>query len=184
MMKEHDLDRLIDRATEEMIGREPDRSLRQAVMVRVRESRAAAPRRLTWATFAAAAILCGAIAIALMNREAVPLVTGRDIQLSERAPGAPVLVPPGERTDGHSAPALTGNEAARESAPPATRPAPKPVKTTALPPNDLLAIIEPITADPLVLPSIELPPLENQTTAVEELEIEALTIEPLTASND
>jgi hypothetical protein len=183
-MKGQGRDRIIDRAAAEMIGREPDRSLRQAVMARVRESRAAAPRRLAWAASAAAAILCGAIAIALMNREAVPLVTGRDIQLPESTADAPVLVPPDDRTYLQSPQAITGNEAARVSAAAITRPAPKRMQTATLPPNDVLAIIEPITADPLVLSSIEVPLLDNPPTAVERLEIEALTIEPLTASND
>ncbi len=133
---------------------------------------------------AAAAILCGAIAIALLNRAAAPLVTGRNIQLSEPGAGAPVLVPPGERTGRQNAAALIGNEAVRESAPPATRSAPKPAPTAALPPNDLITMIEPIDADPLVLSSIEVPPIENPPNAVDPLEIEALTIEPVTASND
>jgi hypothetical protein len=119
-----------------------------------------------------------------MNREAVPLVTGRDIQLPESTADAPVLVPPDDRTYLQSPQAITGNEAARVSAAAITRPAPKRMQTATLPPNDVLAIIEPITADPLVLSSIEVPLLDNPPTAVERLEIEALTIEPLTASND
>jgi hypothetical protein len=177
-MNEQDLDRIIDCATTEMVGREPSRALRHKVMARVRETEAPAPRRLAWATALAVAVLCGAIAIALLNRTAARPVADRGVRPSVVAPADPPA-----RVD-PAAPANRQVAGAVESATPVARPAQRRLPRPTFVPNDLWSGIEPIAAEPLELSSIDLPPLENQPASVERLEIEELTIEPLTASND
>lgn len=182
-MSEQDLDRIIDSATADMIGREPSRTLRHKVMARVRESAAPAPRRFIWATAAATAILCAVIAIALMNRTFAPLAPDRDVRLNPDVTVSPEAISPRALVEPPAQVDRQPGRALESSAPVARRAAP-PVPKPAFPFNDLLSSIEPIAAEPLVLPLIDLPPLENQAASVEGIEIEALTIEPLTASND
>jgi hypothetical protein len=129
------------------------------------------------------AILCGVIAIALLNRTAAPLAPDHDVRLKPDATVNPQAISPRALGEPPAQVDRQSGRALESSAPVAQRAASR-VPRPAFPPNDLLSSIEPIAADPLVLPSIELPPLENQAASVEQLEIEALTIEPLTASND
>ena len=56
MMDERELDRAIDAAAGAMVAREPSRSLGHAVMARVREGDAPAPRRFVWMTAAASLV--------------------------------------------------------------------------------------------------------------------------------
>jgi hypothetical protein len=176
-MNETDLDRVIDRAAAEMIKRQPSPALRHAVMARIREPRRTAPRRLIWATVATSAILCGAIAIALMNRAPSSSVAGRDARLTPNVMLPSAIVEPSVPGSGHVASVV-------ESAPPVARATPRRAPRPTVVPTDLPSSIESLTPEPLVLPSIDLPPLENQAASVERIEMEELTIEPLTASND
>jgi hypothetical protein len=177
-MNETELDRMIDTAAAEMIERKPSRTLRHAVMARIREPRRPAPRRLIWAGGAAVAILGGALAIPLIHRAGAPSVADRSAGLppifTADAPAVITQVTPPDR---QPAPSL-------ETAAPISRSASRRVRGPAFSSDDLASSVEPITADPVVLPSIDLLPLESQAASVEQLEIEALTIEPLTASND
>jgi hypothetical protein len=168
-MREQDLDRIIDSASAEMIGREPSRALRHKVMARVRESHPPGPRKFVWVTAGLSAAACLIFALVMMERTPTPLV-----QNTPRA--RPTIVErPTARID-ETVPTL---EPASQAAPPVTR---RRVPLT-FPPDDP-STIEALTTDSLVLGPIELPPLENQATTIDLLEIEALIIEPLTASND
>jgi hypothetical protein len=180
-MNERDIERIIDRATADLVRHQPSGALRRSVMARVRGPQAPTPRRFVWATGVVMAMLCAAIAIALIIRAGSDPVgddivrltpdataTARNIELSpDPSLGGVRLQPTGG----------VRGQPGRQSAPPGARP-------TTFPPNDLLSSIEPVVAEPLQLPSIDVAPLENQGTPVEALNIEALTIEPLTASND
>jgi len=168
-MNEPDLDRIIDSATADMIGREPGHTLRHTVMARVRAPEPKAPRRFIWATagLAAAALVVGALV--MTEKTPTPLV-------QSTPPARPTIV---------EQPAAAINQAT---------PAPAPASQAALPvagrraprriPTDDPSTIEALATEQIVLPSIDLPAIENQAAFVEGLEIEALTIEPLTASND
>lgn len=171
-MNEQDLDRIIDTAAAEMIAREPTRALRGAVMARVRESEPITPRRFVWAAGGLGAAACLVIALVVMESTPPPTV-----QVQAPAPAPLVMVEPPTVTDRQSAAALESVTLVAQSGL-------RRVQRPALAPNDLPSSIEPITAEPLVLPAIDLPPLENHAASVEQIEIDALTIEPLTASND
>jgi hypothetical protein len=67
MTNEREIDRAIDAAAGAMMTREPSRALAYAVMSRVRDGRAAAPRRFVWVLAAASAVVFGAIATTLMS---------------------------------------------------------------------------------------------------------------------
>jgi len=171
-MTEQDLDRVIDTAAAEMIAREPSRALHHSVMARVRESDRPAPRRFIWATAGLAAAAGFVIALVIAERTPAPTI-------QTAAPARPTIVEPPAATVNQRVPAL-------ESAAPAAQLVVRRVRrpASALAPNDLPSSIEPLTAEALVLTSIDPPPLENQAASVEQIEVDALTIEPLTASND
>jgi hypothetical protein len=179
-MNERDLDSVIDTATREIARREPSRVLRHAVMARVREPDIRAPRRLVWATGVAIAMLCAAIAIALMNRGGSTQTDDENVQLKPDAIMRSVeLEPDPSSSSVRLQPDVEVTPRRTDAGGPARR-----VRPMTFPPNDLRLSIEPIVAEPLQLVSIDLAPLENQETPVEALTIEPLTIEPLTASND
>jgi hypothetical protein len=168
-MNEQDLDRVIDSAAADLIGREPTYTLRHKVMARVRESELTAPRRFVWTTAGLAAAAGLVFALVMLERTPAPMV-------QNAAPVGPTIAERPTATVDRSVPEL-------ESAPQAALPVARRRVPLRLPPDDP-SPIEAITTEPVVLPSIDLPPLENQAAFVEGLEIEALTIEPLTASND
>lgn len=161
-MNDQEIDRLIDHAAAQIAAREPLRALTGAVMAGVREPATSAPRRFVWAMAGATAVLCGAVAIAVMNR-APALV----VQPAVVTAAPPVLRPETARVRPSAAVAV----ARRSSAP------------MQLPPNEVSAI-EPIETEPIAVLAIEVPQLERETASIEVIDIEPLTIEPLTASND
>lgn len=174
MMNEHELNRAIDAAAEQMMAREPSRALGYAVMARVREDVAPATRRLGWMMAAVTLVLCAALAIALINRPHA--VTIPSIPFAARLPiGAPPAVLQAPRAVArHTVPTRLATPAAV-----ATRVA----TSLPLPPTDV-SPIELIETEPIALSAIEVPRLEREVTLIETISIEALTIEPLAASND
>ena len=171
-MDERELNRAIDTAAGKMIGREPGRSLSHTVMARVREGHTPAPRRFVWMT-AAAGVLCGAVAIALMSGPAATVIP------PPRAARLPIAPPP-VVSSGPATVVLETPAARRRST---SRIAGNVAAPVRLPPNDVSAI-EPIETEPIVLSAIEVPQLEPEITSIETLDIEPLTIEPLALSND
>jgi hypothetical protein len=144
------------------------------VMARVLASASPVPRRLVWMPFAAAAVLCVATAIALMNR----------------APSDVVLVLPAAPSAAVGQPAiamLPPMTVALEIAPPRRNARPPIVSRAAspspLPPGDVSPIAA-IVTEPLVLPTLDVPVLEQEIAVIDVLTIESLTIEPIAASND
>jgi hypothetical protein len=190
-MNDRDLDRIIDTATADIIRRkQPSRTLRHDVLARVREPNAPAPRRHVWATAAAIAVVCAAIAVALMNRAAPTRIGEGSVRLKPDA-----TTPVELKTDtkaGNAADSANDkvggtrlqSDVERMSRRPGAIAVTRRLAAVTFPPNDLPFSIEPIAAAPLELPSIGVTPLEQQAASVEGLEIEQITIEPLTASND
>lgn len=172
-MDEREIDRAIDTAARRMIGREPGRTLSHSVMARVREGvEPAPPRRFMWMTAAAGIVLCGAIAIGLMNRAASGVVPPPSA--AQMPFGVPPAIPDAPAAnDRHVVPAR------RAAAAMTTK-----VATSLQPPLDYVSPIEPIETEPIVFSAIEVPRLEHETTAIAAIDIEALTIAPLTTSND
>lgn len=170
-MDERELNRTIDAAAEQMMAREPSRSLNYAVMARVREG-AAPPRRLIWAMGAASLLLCAAIVIALMYRapHAIPsLPESHPLAIAQtpRSAAPPVIT----ANDTRPAYRIRPQRVARDIAVPAP-----PVK-------DVLSI-SPIETEPIEVGLIDVPQLPQEVTSIEHITIEPLTIEPLMASND
>lgn len=159
-MDARNLDRAIDRAAGELIGREPSGALSYNVMARVRQERPLAPRRLVWATAVAGILLCAVIAFSLMNQ--IPATVARLPEALQVPVGRPALIrdPPA-------------------AAPTVSRIAP-PIDMTA---RDV-SPIEPLETEPIVMSAIDLPQLEREATSIDTLEIEPLTIAPLATSND
>ncbi len=172
-MNNQECDRLIDRAAAQIVAREPGRALTRAVMASVREPEAPVPGRFIWATAAATAVLCGAIAIAVVNRTPAPATQAPAparplvVQLAVVTAAPPVLRPETAR----ARPAVAVTVANQRSSP------------VLLPPNDVSAI-DPLETEPISVSAIEVPPIENQTTSIADIGIGDLTIDPLAASND
>ena len=172
-MNEQDLDRIIDSATADLIGRRADRTLRHKVMARVRASEPTAPRRFVWATAGLAAAVCVVIALA-DDAEDAAAVGSEQCTGSGRTPSLSLaalrrMIKPFLHSSRHRRPRCLSQGAA----------APRSVAA-----NDRCPPLRRSQRNRLVLPSIDLSPIENHAASVEGLEIEALTIEPLTASND
>lgn len=172
-MNDQEIDRLIDHAAAQIAAREPSRALTRAVMAGVREPATPAPRRFVWAMAGATAVLCGAVAIAVMNRAPAPAVESPADAPSLVAPPAVVTAP---LPVGRPQPAVERRTATVAVARQRSSPAP-------LPPNDVSAI-DPIETEPIAVLAIEVPQLEREITSIEVIHIEPLTIESLTASND
>ena len=173
-MNERDLDRAIDAAAGAMMSREPSRALGYTVMARVRDGRAATPRRSVWVTAVATLVVCGAIAMTLINGmpSAVPPLP----HAVHLAVGQPPAMPSASIALATEAtPARPAVHVVRGARSAATR--------AALPPRDV-SPIEPIQTNAIVLSSIDVPQLERETTAIDALTVEPLTIEPLATSND
>jgi len=173
MMDERELDRAIDAAAGAMMTREPSRSLGYSVMARVRQGKAPASRRFAWIAATASLVVCGAIAIALIDRTSAPVAP------LPRAAQLPVSQPPVLP----DAPVALVTDAT-----PTRRIIPRARDASRVPPPVSLPIdaspIEPIQTESIVLSALELPPLEREFTSIETIEIAPLTIEPLAASND
>ena len=150
-MKDHELDRAIDAATQNLVAREPSRALRHNVMARVREAAAPAPSRLRWVAADGERRAVRAMAIALMSRGPAavfpPLPPARSVAVAQPvvAPTPPIPVPPAT--------------AARRIAP-----APIAVRAalTATPPSSDVSPIAPIETEPIVLPTLDVPLLEQR----------------------
>ena len=179
-MSEHDLDRLIDSAAEQMVARDPSDSLGARVLSRVRERQMEeGPRRrvFVWATAAASvALLCGTVAI-LITRSPVPT------QPASAPAQSIVLQPPAAPVD-QGVPVPSPPSPSQDRAPIVAAVAEPALRPMRLPPPEVSSVIEPLEAEPIVLSAIEVPLLEQETHSIARIEIEALTIEPLTASND
>ena len=171
-MHDQEIDHLIDHAAAQMAAREPSRTLARTVMAGVREPAMPAPWRFVWATAGATAVLCGAIAIAVLNRAPAPNVESLP---DERPLGAPAEVT-APLSVGRREPAVERRYATVAVARPRSSPAP-------LPPNDVSAI-DPIETEPIAVLAIEVPQLEREVISIDVIDIEPLTIESLTASND
>lgn len=172
MLHHSDLDRAIDAAADAIMRREPNRSLGAAVMARVREGEAPAPRRFVWVTAAASIVLCAAIAVALMSRAPSGAPVPRELRLEIGRPPVRPRVP--ESIVAETVPTRSVTREVRLATRVATR--------MPLPKSD--SPIEPIHTDPIMLPSIDVPQLDRESTAIDTLTIEPLTIEPLATSND
>jgi hypothetical protein len=172
MAHHNDLDRAIDAAADAIMRREPNRSLGAAVMARVREGEARAPRRFVWATAVTSLVLCAAIAVALISRTPSGAPLPRDARVEIGRPPVRPRVPESVVAETVPTPAVT-----RER-----RPATRVATRMPLPPSD--SQIEPIQTEPIMLSSIDVPQLDRESTAIDTLTIEPLTIEPLATSND
>ena len=181
----HDLDRFIDRAAEELVGREPSRMMTRAVMERVRAAGRPGFKVLGsgfwvlgsrfWVVGSAIAMLI--VAILVMNREGPPSRTVPRVTSGETATAQNGV------TDRAAVP-----EMAPERLTPSSSDVVEPfgvAATTAtsvdepdMPPGDPLAV------EPLEEPPLEVTRIEIGAVAIDELEIEPLVIEPLSASND
>lgn len=170
-MDSRELDRVIDRAAEELIGREPSRALGYNVMARVCEGAVPAPR----GAWLKAACLCAAglvVTYLAINRP------------TQEIPPAPTPA----RTEPAPAPRVEAREAVAESRSQSrARGVVRPTRAPAILPaatGDVMSI-EPIGTEAIVVPSIEVPRLEpGAPLSIEVLNIEPITIEPLAASND
>ena len=172
MIDEHEIDRAIDAASQDMMAREPSRALSYNVMAQVRGNAGPAPGRFVWMTAAATLVLFGAIAIAVTSRAPMivaPLPPAAQLPVSQPAavPNDPVIVAEAMLTR-RIIPTVRG-ASVRSRVP--------------LPLTDV-SPIEPIQTEPIVLSAIDVPQLERDATSIDTLNIEPLTIEPLTASND
>ena len=181
----HDLDRLIDRAAEELVGREPSRMLTRAVMEKVREEGQPGFKVLGsgfwvrgsrfWVVGSAIAMLI--VAMLVMSREGPPNRTVPRVTPGETAT-APNVV-----TDRAAVPEMAP-ERLTPSLPYVVEPfdvaatSATSVDEPDMPPGD------PIAVEPLEEPPLEITSIEIGTVAIDELEIEPLVIEPLSASND
>ena len=172
MTDEQEFDRTVDAAARAMMAREPSPSLGYAVMTRVREGRAPAPRRLWWMAVTASLVVCGAIVLLMALNSRAPLVAALPAAAQLRVGQLPVEP---------RAP-VTEIMSAANNAAPVRRRSGMATRVT-LPPGDVSSI-EPIQTEPLVLSAVEVPQLERETPAIGILTIEPLTIEPLAASND
>ena len=181
-MIDEDFDCLIDRAARELVSHEAPRSLRGAVMSRVREPQAAASRPFVWATAAVALVLCSAIAITISKRDETSPAHVRDAQaptVQQSVQSEPsVLAKPIDDKPVRETRMVRGS--ARPPAP-LTRTAGS--SRTQL---DLeMAAIPFLETEPIVMTVMEVSPLETETTAMTQIDIAPLTIEPLTvAAND
>jgi hypothetical protein len=173
-MNERDIDRAIDVAAGAMMAREPSRALGYAVMARVRDGYAPAPRRFVWVTAAASLAVCGAIALTLISQTPAtlaPLPRAARLIVGQPAviPGALVAIVT------EPTPARRANRMVRSARSAETH---APLALSDVSP------IEPIRTAPIMLSSLVVPQLERETTAIDALSIEPLTIEPLATSND
>jgi hypothetical protein len=167
----NELDRTIDAAAGAMMTREPSRALGYAVMARVREVHAPAPRRFAWVTAAASVVVCGAIALTLITQ--TPPAMAPLPRAAHLTVGQPPVIP--------TAPVTIVTEAA-----PARREMHSVRRVAARAPLPLSDVspIEPIQTVPIALSSIDVPQLERETAEIDALSVEPLTIEPLATSND
>jgi len=173
MTDEREFERTVDAAARAMMAREPSPSLGYAVMTRVREGRAPAPRRLWWMAVTASLVLCGAIVMVMtLNNNRAPQMAALPAAAQLRVGQLPVEP---------RAP-VTEVMSAANSATPVRRRIGMATRVT-LPPDDVSSI-EPIQQEPIVLSAIDVPRIERDTTAIDSLSVEPLTIEPLAASND
>ncbi len=175
-MDEHEIDRAIDTASQDMMAREPSRALGYTVMARVRADAAPAPRRFVWAMAAASVVLCAAIAAMLLSRapQTIPPVPSAP---PFAVANSPVYVEPSIVALSSVRPARRIISAGAASA--AGRAAPAMVLPADVSP------IEPLEAEPIAVAAIDVPRLEPEApTSIEALTIDELTIEPLAASND
>ena len=168
----NDLDRAIDAAATRMVAGEPSRALTYAVMARVREREAPSPRRLVWTVAAASLVLCGAIAVSLMNR-ATPIAFPAAPPAHVLAV-APSLVAVSSIAVAEETTTRRRNQTVARAAA-STSSAPLPIADNP---------IDPIETAAISVSVIDVPQLERETTEIEILDIEPLTIEPLAASND
>jgi hypothetical protein len=174
-MNEHELDRAIDLAARALVSREPGRALTYNVMSRVRKGAEPESRRLVWASAAASALVCVAIAIVFLYRtprETPPVSTARPLVV-----GAPATT--------LDPSILMTNDLG--IAPPHSAKSPvvqRAMSTAALSPVEV-SPIEPIEPEPISVAAIDVLQIEREAPAsLDALKIEALTIEPLAASND
>jgi hypothetical protein len=164
MMIDRDLDRVIDRAAEQLIGREPSRAVADAVMAKVNGS--VRQRRFRVApsiAAAAAALVAVSVAMFIFGGRSKPSPVAS-------APPRPVIVPASQQP----APKLEGAtvSAARQSTRPARRsrvPDQYSINDDASGNADAQIKVDPVSPEPML--------------AVDPLEIEPLVIEPL-AAND
>ena len=184
MMNDQDLDRLIDRAAEQMVGREPSSALTHAVMARVREPEGARPsRRFVWAaagTCAAAA--CALIAVVMLNR--VPTLNTAPPEPTEaagRSAVAPIAIQPRPPQPIQNAATVLTVEQPGSRGP---RTAPRPAAADAAVEDDTFAVIDPIDLGEVTHEPIKVGDIDVTSVSFDQLVIEPLVIEPLSASND
>jgi hypothetical protein len=139
-MNEQDCDRIIDAAAARMVAGEPGRTLTGAVMTMVGQPTAPAPRPLIWVTAAASVVLCGAIAIAVMNR--VPA-----IRKPAPIPARPAAV---QFPSATTPPVVVSREAVPEPLPAAARVASQPSAAMPVLP-DYPSAVRPLETEPIAL---------------------------------
>ncbi len=174
MMDERELDRAIDAAAGAMVAREPSRSLGHAVMSRVREGDAPAPRRLVWLTAAASLLVCGAIAIALMSRTSATVPS----------PPQAARLPVGEPAIVADVPATIASDSTPTRRVIPMVPGASQCRVAGRRCRSMCRRSIRFRRNPSSCRRLELPQLEREYTSIDTIEIEPLTIEPLAASND
>ena len=189
-MKSPDLDRLIDAAAEQLVGREPSTALTDAVMARVRATEGSGfgvPSSKLWFSgsrfwLSSAAVFTAAAIIFFVLKTPPAPIQGPERSASQPAQpaqpliaavsGPPVAVPiPSRPTAKHVAirsRRTIGDEPA----------------VTAFLFDDAIGL-EPIEADPIDVDPIDISPIADAASqAPQPIQIEPLIIEPISSSND
>jgi hypothetical protein len=179
-MNERDFDRVIDAATQQIVGHAPPESLTDAVMRQVRsmsdDSRAQkryGPFLARWATIGLCATACVVATYVLLSRSPESMlpspIRSSSIQLTaEQHASAPA------QRDAASAEGLR-------------RPGVAPITLTASQPPITQAefdAIEPIVLEPIAPQPIDLAAIAIEAPVIDRLVVEPIVIESLSASND